>query len=165
MTPMLKKIFFGSWIILAFSGCLKSSDSGTNSCDYDPCALKAPASEIQSVQDYLAANNLAATQHCSGLFYSIDSVGTGANPGICSIVTVTYQGKLTNGTVFDSSSSPVAFNLYQVIPGWRNGLPQIKAGGKIHLYIPPSLAYGSTAAGSIPPNSILIFRVNLLAVQ
>ena len=164
MRPMLKKIVFGFLVVASFSGCLKNSDLA-NPCDYDPCEIKAPASEIQQVQTYLTSNNITAIQHCSSLFYDVEVAGTGATPGVCSNITVNYEGRLTNGNVFDASTSPVTFNLSQVINGWKNGLPLIKAGGRINLYIPPTLAYGSTSQGSIPANSVLIFKVELIAVQ
>jgi FKBP-type peptidyl-prolyl cis-trans isomerase FkpA len=165
---MLKKLLSGIIVIgvlSVMSGCLKSSTVQADPCAYDTCAFKAPATEIQAVQNYLTANNITATQHCSGLFYRIDVPGTGATPDVCSTVTVTYEGKLTDGTVFNTATTPVSFSLSQVIPGWRNGLPKVNAGGRIYLYIPPSLGYGATQAGSIPPNSILVFRIELIAVQ
>lgn len=146
----------GIVLIAVFAGCGKDK-----TCNYDECALKAPSSEIQAVQNYLASQNITnAQQHCSGLFYVIDNIGTGKHPNSCSTVNVQYTGTLTNGNVFDQSSG-ISFGLDQVIPGWRNGIPQIKSGGEIHLYIPPSLGYGNQQAGSIPPNSILIFDVKL----
>jgi FKBP-type peptidyl-prolyl cis-trans isomerase FkpA len=74
-------------------------------------------------------------------------------------VRATYIGKLTNGNQFDAGTAD--FGLNQVIRGWTNGIPLIKQGGKIHLYIPPSLGYGNQAQGPIPANSILIFDVTL----
>lgn len=165
---MLKHIIFSVLVIASFAGCSKSSSNpyACNASDYNPCSVKAPASEIQAVQDYLSSNGITgAIQHCSGLFYTIDNPGTGATPTVCSNISVTYEGRLTNGTVFDSATTPVALNLSQVILGWANGIPQIKAGGSIHLYIPPSLGYGSTARGPIPANSITIFKVSLIAVN
>lgn len=161
---MLKKFILSVFVISALSGCMKNLDVA-NPCDYDPCAYKAPAGEIQQVQAYLTANNIIATQHCSGMFYEVEVMGSGATPGVCSNITVNYQGRLTNGTVFDASTNPVTFNLSQVIDGWKNGIPQVKAGGRIRLYIPPSLGYGPNAQGSIPANSILVFTVDLIAVQ
>lgn len=161
---MLRKMIFGFLVIASFSGCLKKSDIA-DPCDYDPCDFQAPASEIQQVEDYLATNSITAIQHCSGLFYNVEVAGTGATPGVCSNITVNYEGRLTNGTLFDASTNPVTFNLSQVINGWKNGLPLVKAGGTINLYIPPTLGYGSYDQGSIPPNSILVFRVELIAVQ
>ena len=76
-----------------------------------------------------------------------------------------YTGKLPNGKVFDSSverGQPVEFQLNQVIPGWTEGLQLVKKGGKIQLVIPPALGYGKQGAGaSIPPNSTLIFDVEV----
>lgn len=164
---MLKNLLIGLVLIVSLGGCLKNkgNEISCNATTYNPCALKAPASEIQAVQDYLTANNITATQHCSGLFYYIDVMGTGDTANVCSNIAVTYEGKLTNGTVFDSATTPVTFNLSQTIPGWMAGIPLIKTGGRIYLYVPPSLAYGSNAVGPIPPNSILVFRVELVAVQ
>lgn len=153
---------------LLFTGCLGSGEKPAV-CDpaaYNPCATVAPAAEIQAVQDYLTAQGITgAVQHCSGMFYKIDAPGTGATPTVCSNIAVTYEGKLTNGTTFDQATTPVAFGLGGVIKGWMNGLPLIKSGGRIYLYIPPTLGYGANATGPIPANSILVFRVDLVAVQ
>ena len=151
------------FIITAFSGCLKTEDQ--QNCDFDPCAMKAPASEIQEVEAYLAANNLQATQHCSGVFYHIVEEGSGATPTVCNNVDVTYSGKLTNGDQFDASTTPVSFSLGYLIRSWQIGIPLIKKGGRIILYVPPSFGYGDRQAGDIPPNSILIFDVSLLDVH
>src|SRR5215203_818265 len=100
---MLKNIFFYLLVITFFNGCLKNSGT-TTTCDassYDQCALKAPASEIQAVEDYLSSNSIGATKHCSGLFYTIDVMGTGASPNFCSQISFNYVGKLANGSTFD----------------------------------------------------------------
>ena len=85
------------------------------------------------------------------------------------MVTVKYAGRLTNGTYFDpttpGTTSTATFALWQVIVGWQKGVPLISAGGKISLYIPPSLGYGSVPKGSIPANSILIFDIELVSVS
>ena len=66
---MLKKVLVGFVIMASFAGCLKGENNTT--CSYDECAVKAPASEIQAVQEYLTANNITnAQQHCSGFFYN-----------------------------------------------------------------------------------------------
>ena len=155
---MLKKIVLGLCILVSMSGCLKNENNST--CTYDECSVKAPASEIQAVKDYLAANNITnAQEHCSGLFYIIDDSGTGRSPNPCNYVNVTYQGKFTNGNTFDEGTVDLGLN--SVIRGWTNGVPLIKEGGKIHLFIPPSLGYGSQPYQTIPGNSILIFEVTL----
>jgi FKBP-type peptidyl-prolyl cis-trans isomerase FkpA len=150
-------------IVLSFSSCLKSS---TPKCEFDACAVVAPANEIADVQAYLTANNITgAVQHCSGVFYVIESAGTGAKPKPCSYINAVYTGKLTNGYVFDQGSFPQPYELTGMIRGWTNTLPLIQNGGKIHLYIPPTLGYGNTAVATIPPNSILIFDIQLTSVQ
>lgn len=155
---MIKRLVCLVMIAALFGGCKK------NKCDYNECAIKAPDSEIQAVKDYLASKGITnATQHCSGMFYVIDNNGSGKHPTACSSVNVTYKGMLTNGTTFDQGT--IDIGLDQVVTGWRDGIPQIGAGGVIHLYIPPSLGYGPNANGPIPANSILIFDVTLNAVQ
>ena len=148
-----------------FSSCSKKTD---NTCNYDPCAIAAPASEIAELEAYLSSASITATKHCSGMYYSIVAPGSGASATGCSTVSVTYKGQLTNGTVFDQRTS--SFGLDQVIQAWTKGVPLIKAGGKIKLYCPPALGYGSQVvrdnAGNtvIPANSILIFEVELINV-
>ena len=168
----MKKVFTGAGVFIAlilFAGCLKNSDDTDQpqQCTYDSCAVKAPATEIQAVQQYLTDSSLTATQHCSGLFYRIETEGTGDRPTPCSYITVKYNGKLTNGTVFDKSADGATYSNYlaNLIRGWINGIPYLKKGGKIHLYIPPSLGYGAQPTGSIPANSVLIFEVELVDVQ
>jgi FKBP-type peptidyl-prolyl cis-trans isomerase FkpA len=169
----MKKLLIVSTLALILSGCLKNdSDNTPQQCTYDSCAVKAPPSEIQNLQAYLSANSITATQHCSGLFYSVEASGSGTTPTACSYLSVKYVGKFTNGAVFDQTtgSNVASFNLSEVIRGWTNGIPYIKPGGKIHLYIPPTLGYGNVdrkdAAGNVvvPANSILIFDVELVAV-
>ena len=150
-----------------FSSCSKKID---NTCNYDPCAIAAPASEITQLEAYLSTAGITtATKHCSGMYYSIVAAGSGASATGCSTVSVTYKGQLTNGTVFDQRTS--SFGLDQVIQAWTKGVPLIKAGGKIKLYCPPTLGYGSqvvrdpvTGNTVIPANSILIFEVELINV-
>ena len=97
-------------------------------------------------------------------------VGTGEEAKAGRPVTVHYRGTLTNGTKFDASydrNEPFTFNLGagQVIKGWDQGVAGMKVGGKRKLTIPPALGYGSRGAGNvIPPNSTLVFEVELLKV-
>ena len=167
----MKKVLISALVcVWIFSSCLKG-DNNSTMCTYSPCAYVAGTSEIQAVQDYLTTNSITATQHCSGMFYTIDVLGTGKTPDVCSTISVRYTGKLINGTIFDQQSSPVSYNLTNLIPGWKNGIPLINSGGKIHLYIPPLLGYGNQdvrdANGTVvvPANSILIFDIDLTAVQ
>ena len=157
---MLKNVIIAIVLIASMAGCGK--DTGFK-CEYDPCQYKAPASQVTDIQNYLTANSLTATQHCSGIFYSIVSDGSGEPATVCNGVNVSYEGKLVNGTVFDSSPD-ASFGLNQVISGWAIGIPLVKPGGRILLYIPPYHGYGNQANGNIPANSILIFDVTLKAV-
>ncbi len=104
----------------------------------------------------------------SGLQYEILQAGTGATPGAGSRVTVHYEGRLTNGNVFDSSykrNQPATFGVNQVIRGWTEALQLMPVDSKWRLYIPSDLGYGERGAGaSIPPNAVLIFDVELLGI-
>jgi len=104
----------------------------------------------------------------SGLQYEVVEEGKGAKPGDKSIVKVHYKGTLVDGSEFDSSykrNEPAEFPVNGVIPGWTEALKMMKAGSKYKLYIPPELAYGPQGRPGIPPNSVLIFDVELLEVK
>ena len=105
----------------------------------------------------------------SGLQYEILEEGTGAKPDGNSRVTVHYEGRLTDGKVFDSSykrNSPATFGVRQVISGWTEALQLMPMGSKWRLFIPSELGYGARGAGgSIPPNAALIFDVELLGIS
>ncbi|MDD3877034.1 MAG: FKBP-type peptidyl-prolyl cis-trans isomerase [Bacteroidales bacterium] len=105
----------------------------------------------------------------SGLQYKIIREGTGLRPTAASSVTVHYEGKLIDGTIFDSSyqrDETITFPLSGVIPGWTEGLQLLKEGGEAILYIPSELGYGERGAGQvIPGNATLIFKVELFKVE
>ena len=104
----------------------------------------------------------------SGLQYKVVTAGTGKSPKATDVVEVNYEGKLIDGTVFDSSyerGEPIEFPLNQVIAGWTEGLQLMKEGGKYEFYIPSDIAYGEAGNAGIEPNSTLIFTVELLKVK
>ena len=104
----------------------------------------------------------------SGLQYKILAEGFGKTPKAADSVTVHYRGTLTNGTEFDSShkrGQPATFQVGKVIRGWTEALQLMKEGSKWQLFIPPQLAYGDRGTGPIPPNSTLIFEVELISVK
>ena len=104
----------------------------------------------------------------SGLQYKVLKEGTGKSPKATDVVEVNYEGKLIDGTVFDSSyerGEPIEFPLNQVIAGWTEGLQLMKEGGKYEFYIPSDIAYGEAGNAGIEPNSTLIFTVELLDVK
>lgn len=154
-------------LILTLPGCLKK-DTG---CQYKQSNIVASASEQQAVQTYLSNNGITtAVKHSSGMYYEIVSAGSGGSPTLCSTIAISYTGKLTNGTVFDSQNNAY-FVLGSLIEGWKIGVPLIQKGGHIRLYIPPSLGYGATDVKDqngnvvIPGNSILIFDITLTTFQ
>ena len=126
------------------------------------------------INKYIADNSLDATPATEGLFVVIDEPGVGQNPTINSTVRVKYDGKfielnaqnqLVDGDSFDvSSDAGATFPLANVIRGWQLGIPLFKTNGSGKLIIPSVLAYGSSGNGSIPPNSVLVFDVELLEI-
>ena len=154
-------------VLVFATGCFKNS----NGCSYTDNNIVAPASEVTALENYLFSNGItSAVKHPAGFYYEVVDQGTGPKPALCSIVSVNYTGKLTNGNPFDSQTSQ-SFQLGALIEGWRKGLPLIQKGGSIKLYIPPSLGYGAVDVKdnqgnvAVPANSILIFDIDLLEVQ
>lgn len=101
------------------------------------------------------------------LQYEVLVEGDGAIPKSTDTIKAHYHGTLLDGTVFDSSydrGEPIEFNPNQVIKGWSEALTMMKTGAKWRLYIPPHLAYGEMGRPNIPPNSMLIFEVELLEI-
>lgn len=104
----------------------------------------------------------------TGLMYKVEKEGTGDAPKDSDTVVVNYKGTLIDGKEFDNSytrGEPLSFRLDGVIPGWTEGLKNIKKGGKIKMVIPPELAYGKTGVPGIPANSTLVFEVELLDIK
>ena len=118
----------------------------------------------------LTVGDQAPLRNINGMTIADTVIGTGQEAVAGKIITVHYTGTLTNGVKFDSSldrGQPFRFILGagQVIQGWEKGFAGMKVGGKRSLVIPPNMAYGDRAVGSIPPNSTLLFDVELLAVD
>ena len=120
--------------------------------------------------DFLAANKkktgIKTTK--SGLQYKVVKTGKGQKPQDNEEVTVHYEGKLIDGTVFDSSitrNEPATFNVNHVIPGWTEALKLMPEGSEWELYIPSNLAYGERELPKIPANSVLHFKVSLLSIK
>ena len=161
----LRRLAVAALLPLAFTACLEGTDYSTN-----------PFPNIPIEQTTFAAGlnvNLAqSTKTASGLYYRDLAVGTGATATNTSNVSTYYVGYFPNGSKFGelaSPSSPFTFTLNatpsQVIQGWNEGIVGMKAGGTRQLIIPPALAYGANGSGAIPPNAVLVFTVELVAVQ
>jgi len=122
-------------------------------------------------EKFLAENakKEGVTTTASGLQYLVLKSGNGKKSKATDTVKVNYEGRLIDGTVFDSSykrGQPVTFPLNQVIKGWTEGLQLMPVGSKYRLFLPSELAYGTHGAGSrIGPNATLIFDVELLSIE
>lgn len=105
----------------------------------------------------------------SGLQYEVVTKGDGAQPSATDVVSVHYEGTLTDGKVFDSSikrGSPIDLPVSGVIPGWVEALQLMHVGEKVKLFIPSELAYGAQSPSpEIPANSVLIFDLELLSIK
>lgn len=135
---------------------------------------KQKGTDDKTIADYIAKNKLTGQKTESGLYYVITQPGTGAQPASGDVVKVKYTGKLMDGKVFDSSDKQpqtqagIDFPLGQgaVIPGWDEGIRQLRKGGKGTLIIPSGLAYGPDGSpGAIPPNSVIMFDVELVDIK
>ena len=119
--------------------------------------------------DFLADNALKESVFttASGLQYETLAEGDGPMPVDTSVVTVHYRGTFIDGREFDSSigGEPATFSLNRVISGWTEGLQLMSVGSKYRFYVPSDLAYGPRGTQGIPPNSTLIFEVELLAIE
>jgi FKBP-type peptidyl-prolyl cis-trans isomerase FklB len=125
---------------------------------------------IKMGRDFLAENGKKAgiITTPSGLQYEVLKKGEGEVPQKTDKVKCHYEGRLIDGTVFDSSikrGEPAVFGLNQVIKGWTEALSLMPVGSKWRLYIPQELGYGERQAGQIPPYSTLIFDVELLSIE
>lgn len=144
--------------------------------DLQERAQKVAGENAAEAKNFLAENGkkdgVKTTK--SGLQYLVLAEGKGASPTAESTVSAHYRGKLLNGKVFDQSyegkkptvvDKPVPFPLNRVIPGWTEALQLMKVGSSCRLFIPPALAYGEAGRPGIPPNSLLIFDIELVNVQ
>ena len=135
-----------------------------------PMQLAETSSKVEG-EAFLAANKVkpGVVTTASGLQYKVITEGNGPQPKATDTVTVDYRGTLIDGTEFDSSykrGQPATFPVSGVIKGWTEALQLMPVGSKWQLFIPPQLGYGDRGAGnSIPPNSTLIFEVELLSIQ
>jgi len=125
---------------------------------------------LKSGEAFLAENAKkdGVTVTASGLQYRVITEGAGDAPKATDRVKVHYEGRLISGDIFDSSiarGEPVSFPLNGVIPGWSEGVQLMKVGSKFEFTIPSALAYGPSGTGPIPPNSVLVFDVELLEIN
>jgi FKBP-type peptidyl-prolyl cis-trans isomerase FklB len=159
----IKIIMTAALIALGLAACEKSMD-------------KADAAEVEANlkagHDFLdqTAKQPGIVKMPSGILYKVVSspTPTAVKPALSDTVKVHYEGKLVNGEVFDSSYQrgvPAAFPLDQLVKAWQIAIPEMHKGDTWILYVPPELGYGAEGGGSIPPNSVLIFKIELLDIE
>ena len=125
---------------------------------------------LQEGKAFLEKNKTANgfTTTASGLQYKVMQEGKGDSPKLGDTATVHYRGTFIDGTEFDSSykrAKPATFVVGEVIPGWNEALMMMKVGAKYQLAIPAALAYGDQGQPGIPPNSVLLFEVELKSIE
>jgi FKBP-type peptidyl-prolyl cis-trans isomerase FkpA len=136
------------------------------SCKKELSPEKQAAKDDSAITDFIAKNNLVATKHSSGIYYQIITPGDGNTVLLSNTVSVNYEGRLLDGSLFDKSGTTATFPLSNLIRGWQIGIPLIKKGGKIRLILPSALGYGNQSPSSkIPSNSVLDFTIELVNAQ
>ncbi|BBF81336.1 FKBP-type peptidyl-prolyl cis-trans isomerase [Asticcacaulis excentricus] len=139
----------------------------------DPAAEAAAEANIKAGETFLAekAKEPGVQKLPKGLLYKVITPATDPNapkPTVRDTVKIHYEGRLIDGTVFDSSYDrgvPAAMPLDGLVEAWKIAVPQMKTGETWELYVPAQLAYGETGAGPIPPNSVLVFKIQLIGIQ
>ena len=135
------------------------------SCSNDELIDYTAQNEID-IQAYLKENNITAQKTLSGLYYVINSVGSGESPNFNSNVTLGYKGYFLNGTTFDQSTK-ATFNVNQVVPGFGEALTILKTGGSGTFILPSRLGYGTrgSGSGSIKGGDVIVFDINLISIN
>ncbi|MCK6694428.1 MAG: FKBP-type peptidyl-prolyl cis-trans isomerase [Thermoanaerobaculia bacterium] len=116
------------------------------------------------IVQYVADNNLNATEHSSGIFYVIETPGSGGSPTVNDRVTVRYKGYYLDGEVFDETdgAATAKFRLSDLIEGWKIAIPLLQKGGKGTFIIPSALAYGPNPPFGVRANAVMVFEIELV---
>ncbi|GGH22249.1 FKBP-type peptidyl-prolyl cis-trans isomerase [Mucilaginibacter phyllosphaerae] len=160
---MKKYLLILSVLALGFASCSKDN---TTPAAVDP-AVQAKIDD-DAIQAYLVAHpEITATKDASGLYYQIQTEGTGNLITSDNMVTVDYVGTTLKGTQFDASTSYTTglSDRYNIITGWKVGLLKAKKGSKILLILPSALAYGQFGNGPIAPNTVIMFTITVKDVK
>ena len=160
----INNILLISLLILVIS-CNKDDDPAADTCTEDlNYSVNADqlALDISKIDQFLLENNIDAIEDSTGLRYVILEQGNGDIPQVCKDIAVVYTGRLmSDSTIFDTTAGAVRFALDNLVVGWKIGIPKIQEGGRIQLFIPAQLAYGSNERGTIPANANLLFEIVL----
>ncbi|MCE3294430.1 MAG: slyD [Crocinitomicaceae bacterium] len=151
----MKYLFLITLSAALFAGCQQTY----NEADH--------ASFDKKIKHYLEKSPVKYRKSESGLYYFIEKEGEGEYIKPTDEVSFVYQGKLLNGTIFDGENrkKPVTFKVKKLIMGWQEAMLYLKKGGKIKLIVPPQLGYGDYSLDDIPPNSVLLFDMEVTDVN
>ena len=155
----IKTLFFAFSMLFAYAGFAQDQK----------------AKDDQILKEYFQQHKIKATKTASGLYYVITKKGTGENAKKGQGVSMNYLGKFLDGKKFDgnvdenfkSTRAPLQFTLGvgQVIAGWDEGIQLLNPGTRATLYIPSAIGYGPNGRGPIPPNTVMVFDVELISVK
>lgn len=139
-------------VLLAFTSCKTYSEEDKKSFD-------------QQIKEYLSKKNIECSRSDSGLYYKILEPGEGENIRFQDVVSFSYKGSFLSGEVFDEEKKPVEFAVKDLIGAWKEIMLELKPGAKAYLIAPPHLGYGDRKLDDIPPNSILVYELEIHAVK
>lgn len=148
----MKKIIFFFILTIVIQSCNTYSEADKNNFD-------------KQIVSYLKDKKIKCNRSESGLYYRIYEKGEGETIQLTDSVSFTYKGKLLDGTVFDNQKKPVTFKVRDLIAGWKEIMIKLKTKSKVLLVMPPLLGYGTNDLEKIPPNSILIFEMEINSVK
>jgi len=148
MIRFLSILFLG--IILA--SCTTYSEDEKNEFD-------------ERIEKYLKKKKIKCKRSSSGLYYKIVDPGEGELIKLKDRVQFTYKGTFLNGKVFDEQTEPVEFDVQSLIGAWKEVMLYLRPGGKAFLVTPPQLGYGEHDLDDIPPNSVLVFELEVKSVR
>ena len=146
------KITFSLCLLVLLAGCQTYSENDKNEFD-------------DEIQKYIDKNNLDVERSESGLYYKIIEQGTGDKILFKDKVAFKYKGEFLDGKVFDEQKEPIEYNVDILIGCWKEIMLELNEGGKAFLIAPPTLGYGSNDLEAIPPNSILVYNLEVVEVK
>jgi FKBP-type peptidyl-prolyl cis-trans isomerase FkpA len=148
----MRNLIYYLLIVVAFSGCKTYSEDDKIGFD-------------KKIKNFIKKNNLSLDKTSSGLYKKRISIGDGQLIHYTDSVSITYQGKLLNGKLFDYQTSPQTMAIRDLIAGWKEVLIGARKGDEWMMIIPPQLGYGQNKLDDIPMNSILVFKMKIEEVK
>jgi len=161
VTHMKKLILL---VIVLLWGCIDEPDNGIDIRPFE----EQKSIDIAAIDAYLMDNGITALQHSSGIRYEVVNEGTvGDKPTLDDNVTVSYTGRFFNGQIFDQTTDgeSISFGLTNLIESWQIMIPEMNVGSTIIIYAPSVYCYGFRGSFGIPPNTNLIFEIELVSIN